>query len=273
MNSMAGSQNGAAVRPTGVQVLGALPPLLVGAYVGFSVLAGRPSSAPGSGADPTAGAGAGLGAGFVAALMLGCVLVAGSVIAVRRHLPEWGYTWLGACGALLAVLARIWVSEQLDVLAGHFPIGTVLVSVAVIAISTATVAAARAGPRQAGLAGMGLASAFALATMGSLALPPFREAGLALAAMPLACIMATLIYLYLDLCLPREGGASAAPLLGMFSANAVVATIAGRAWQPWLSAQGKPPAFWGFLLILTCFLMAPLALRFFIRAAARYLRP
>ena len=101
----------------------------------------------------------------------------------------------------------------------------------------------------------------------------FREAGLALAAMPLACIMATLIYLYLDLCLPREGGASAAPLLGMFSANAVVATIAGRAWQPWLSAQRKPPAFWGFLLILTCFLMAPLALRFFIRAAARYLRP
>lgn len=191
---------------------------------------------------------------IVAVLTPAAVVAIGGLIALIRRLPDWGYTWLGACLAGLFLLANV-VGEELAESgmnpippAGEFAIGVLLLLV----LLGALIMAALSAWQRAGLVSIGLSATMALSLCGAVSSPPFHRRDLALLAAPVGILLAVLIYVYVR----RSATVQIAVVLGVGVLNVGLALIANQAWHDWLVAQGRPSPLWPLSVILTGLLLA-----------------
>jgi hypothetical protein len=193
-------------------------------------------------------------AGIGAELIAGAALATGGLIALLRRLPDWGYTWLGAALALVALGTQVLAEERAERgLSLISPAADILIGLLILLAGLAALcAAALRGRRQAGLVSIGLSTTLALSLCSTATNAPFHRYDLALLAGPLGLLTAGLTYLYAR----RSGPVGVAALAVIGLANVGATWVVNQAWQTWLLARGRPSPLLPFLALLTASLLA-----------------
>ena len=191
---------------------------------------------------------------IVAILTPAAVVAIGGLITLIRRLPDWGYTWLGACLAGLFLLADV-VGEELAE-SGNNPIPpagqTAIAVLLLLLILVALIIAALRAWQKAGLVSIGLSATMGLSLCGAVSSAPFHRHDLALLAAPVGILLAVLIYVYAR----RSATIQITVVLAVGMLNVGLALIADQAWRDWLVAHGRPSLLWPLSLLLTGLLLA-----------------
>jgi hypothetical protein len=204
---------------------------------------------------------------IVAVLAPAAMVAIGGFIALIRRVPDWGYSWLGACLAGLFLLANV-VGEELAESGmnpvppeAEFVIGVLLL----LMLLGALILAALSAWQRAGLVSIGLSSTLAISLCGAVASPPFHRRDLALLAAPVGILLAVLIYVYVR----RSTRTQIAVVLGVGTLNVGLALMANQAWHAWLVERGRPSPVLPLLVVMTGLLLAGPIIGLFMRPLRR----
>ncbi len=192
--------------------------------------------------------------GLLMILLFGVVISAGTLVALKRGLPDWGYTWLGAFLVSLLLLANV-VADELAESGRHIvspAVETSIGLVLVLILLAALVVSAARGWARAGLLSIGLAGTLGLSLLHAVTVAPFYRHDLALLAAPLGVVFALLI----DVFVRRANTTRLAVLAGFAAMNAGLAWTANLAWSEWFIARNQASLVWPLLVILTGLLLA-----------------
>ena len=188
--------------------------------------------------------------GFIAAGLI----AAGALVAVARHVPDWGYTWMGA--TLIGMLLAVEVLHEEFVEEATMPVASVLVPalgmLTLLLILAALGAAALRGWLPASVVSIGMAAIAGLSLCQAVASGPFHRNDLALVAAPAGLLEAALTYLYVR----RPGPARMVAFAGFWLLNVGLNWMASEVWGTWLVARDRPSMFWPMLAFLTVLLVA-----------------
>lgn len=192
--------------------------------------------------------------GIAAELIPAAALFIGGLIALLRGLPGWGYTWVGAALALLALGINVLADERAE---NGLPLispaaDIVVVILVLLAGLTVFCLAALRGWPQAGLVSIGFSTALALSLCSTATNAPFHRYDLALLAGPLGLLIAALTYLYAR----RSGPIRIAAIVAIGLASIGATLIVNQAWQNWLLRRGRPSPLLPFLVLPTGSLLA-----------------
>jgi len=193
-------------------------------------------------------------AGIAAEALAAAALAIGGLLVLLRRLPDWGYTWLGAALAVVAMGIKVLAEERAEIgLPLISPAADAVIGVLLLLAGLAAlVVAALRGWSQASLVSIGLSSVLALSLCSTAGNAPFHRYDLVLLAGPLGLTIAGLAYLYV-----RRAGPVRLVIIAVIGLVEVgAAWLASQAWQDWLLSQGRPSPLLPFLVLLTGSLLA-----------------
>jgi len=193
--------------------------------------------------------------GFVIMMLPGLFIGLGGLWALIKHLPSWGYTWIGASAMGLLLFVKTMAEEQADFgLPMVSPIVDIVIAILLLlGIAALLVFAAWRGWRHAGMVSLGFATMVGMASFSMTTAAPINRYDLALLAAPVGLVMSSLTYLYV-----RKGDLGRLiAITGFGLLNAVMLLIVSRAWDmPAVHAFPVLP----FLVVLTgALLVGPIA--------------
>ena len=184
--------------------------------------------------------------GFAIMMMPGVVITLGGLWALKKRIPDWGYSWLGATAMGLLVFIKTLAEERADV---GLPLITPALDIVVIIITLLTLAAvilfsAWRGWRHAGMVSLGFATIAGMSTFSMATAAPINRYDLALLAAPVGLVMSSLTYLFV-----RKGDLGRVlSMAGFGLLNAVMLLFVAQAWDlPSLRTFPVVP----FLVVLT----------------------
>jgi len=168
----------------------ALPPLLIGVLLVTMALAGVPlSRLVLGGATPFRPDRVGVWHAIPAAF--GLLLIGGALWGLVKGLPYWSYTWIYAVVVLVTYVLVV-MAEDRSVLVS--PIMDAVIAAAILcALAAIALLAARRGPSDALMAGIGFSAAFTLVSYSAVTAAPFNRLDLALLALPAGLLFSALI--------------------------------------------------------------------------------
>lgn len=191
---------------------------------------------------------------IVVLLASGAIIGCGAIYALFRRLPDWGYTWLGTAlmGTLLFIqtITGELVDEGKLIISSSTELILALLLM-IVAIAIGLISSWR-GWQRAGLFSISLVATFALALWQAVVAAPINRFDVAIFALPLALVIAGLIYLYMT----RNDRTRALVLVGIMATGVFAILIATTAWNDWLGTTGKPSPLVPLLVLITIMLIA-----------------
>jgi hypothetical protein len=186
-------------------------------------------------------------------LLFGVVICAGTLVALKRGLPDWGYTWLGSFLVSLLLLTNVVANELAD--SGRHIVSpaveTTIGLLLVLMLLAALVVSATRGWQRAGLLSIGLAGTMGLSLLDAVTVAPFYRHDLALLAAPLGVVFAALIHIFTRH--PTTGRLAVLAIVAVI--NTGLAWMANLTWSDWFIERNQPPLIWPLLMILTGLLL------------------
>ena len=193
--------------------------------------------------------------GFVLMMLPGLIIGLGGIWTLIKHIPPWGYTWVGAAAMGLILFVKTLAEERAD--SGLPLLSPVLDNLIAILLLLGIMILigifAWRGWRQAGLISLGFATMAGMSSFSMATAAPLNRYDLALLAAPVGLVMSLLMYLYV-----RKGDLGRVISIAVFGLlNTVMLLVVAKAWElPTVHAFPIVP----FLVVLTgALLVGPLA--------------
>ena len=183
------------------------------------------------------------------------VIILGGLLAIRKRLPDWGYSWAGA-GLMSVVMAvKLIAEERAD--EGFTIINpamdTALALLLVLSCIVLLFFAALRGWQASGLVSIGFVSILTLSIIAATTAAPFNRYDIALLSLPVGILIAAVTYIYGF----KDDLTRIILLVGLSIVNAASIWLVDRAW---MSGVSRDSAFWPFFVAVTLALLAgPLA--------------
>lgn len=187
-------------------------------------------------------------------LVAGGAISCGAIYALVRRIPDWGYSWIASAflGAVLFIQAilgelndegKLLITDEMEVVLAVF---FLLIGFIVLLL------ASWRGWHRAGLFSLGLASTFVLALWQAVVAAPFNRHDIAVFALPLGLLFASLIYLYIRGTDPVR----VLVIIGVTVLSVLAIFIATTAWESWLQNASKASPILPLIAILIFLLVA-----------------
>ena len=193
--------------------------------------------------------------GFAIMMLPGLLIGLGGLWALIKRIPPWSHTWIGATGMGLVLFVKMIAEERADFgLPLLSPVMDIVIGILLlIGIAVLIGVFAWQGWRHAGMISLGFATMAGMASFSMATAAPFNRYDLALLAVPVGLIMASLIYLYVS----KGDGGRVIAILVYGVMNAVVFFIVASIWN---LPEGSPSPVIPFLIVLTgALLVGPIA--------------
>jgi hypothetical protein len=193
--------------------------------------------------------------GLLVFILSTAVIMLGGLLAIRKHLPDWGYSWAGA-GLMSVVMAVKLIAEERadEGLAIFNPaMDTALASLLVLSCMLLLFFAALRGWQASGLVSIGFVSILTLSIIAATTAAPFNRYDIALLSAPVGILIAGVTYIYGV----KDDLTRIILLVGLSIVNAASVWVVDRVW---MSGTSRDSAFWPFFVVVTLALLAgPLA--------------
>lgn len=223
-------------------IVASLPPLLIGisVWLTWAVIGG-----PWHTATETQ-----LKTGLFSGLVLAVLVAIGGIIALLKHYPTWGYSWLGTdiFGVLLLVKS---LAEESPVFLPEWLILIIAISLLVFC-AIIFIHAVLESWQAAGLISIGMSTIMALSNVHLMAVGPYHRVDLAILGLVFGTIFSILTFFY-----TRTRQVWQAVLLACIGLlNVGILFIANQIWAPNMAASGKSTPFVPMLVILLILLLS-----------------
>ena len=195
--------------------------------------------------------------GIGVTLFASAILAVGGIQALRKRIPDWGYSWIGYSYMGLVLFVKTFAEEQADEgLSMISPVVDNIIAILVLlGMAVFLGIAVLRGWRQAGLLSFSYAGMMGISLFGMLSAAPINRSDLTLLVAPASLIAAFLVYLY---CRSTD----MQRVLSMFGLVLLYAGVLWAilyAWQPWyLERGGTSPILPLFVIFLILLLSGPM---------------
>ena len=187
-------------------------------------------------------------------MLPGIVIGLGGLVAVIKHIPDWGLSWVGCAFMGVTLFAMVFVEEGVE--EGWLSLSpTIELVIGLTLFLTGfilLILMAKRGWYRAGLFTLAVASTMGLSLFQSLTAAPFNRDDIALFAGPLGLIIAMLIYIYIL----NPGMIRIVMIAGVGVINTGAALIATNAWRSSFENRGAASPLLPLLVILTGLLLS-----------------